>query len=237
MDETSEKLGHPSLIVFSGLDGAGKSTQIELLCGRLRACGLEPTVVWVRGGYTPMFSRLKAVVRRTGGRHVPPPGPGARRSEALGRSWLRRTWLVAALLDLAWLLAVRVRLLRRRGRIVLCDRYLSDSLIDFRLNFPAEQVERWWLWRAVERLVPRPDVAFLLLVPVAESERRSDLKGEPFRDGREVLSARLAHYRALALPRGCTMLDGSRPAPEIAAEIAAAVGLPAANDDAHQPAA
>jgi len=237
MDETPEQLACPSLIAFSGLDGAGKSTQIALLCDRLRAGGLEPAVVWVRGGYTPIFERLKSVVRRTGGRHVPPPGPGARRSEALRRGWLRRAWLVAALLDLGWLLAVQVRILRRRNRIVLCDRYLSDSLIDFRLNFPSEEVERWWLWRVVARLAPRPDVALLLLVPVAESERRSDLKGEPFRDSREVLSARLAHYRALALPAGCTMLDGSRPAAEVAAEIAAAVGLPAAEDDAHQPAA
>ena len=237
MNDTSQRVGPPSLIAFSGLDGAGKSTQIELLCARLRAGGLEPTVVWVRGGYTPIFERVKSVVRRAGGRHVPPPGPGARRSEALGRGWLRRLWLAAALLDLGWLLAVHVRILRRRNRIVLCDRYLGDSLIDFRLNFPGEQVERWWLWRAVARLTPRPDVAFLLLVPVAESERRSDLKGEPFRDSREVLSARLAHYRALALPSGCTMLDGSRPAAEIAAEIAAAVGLPVADDDAHQPAA
>ncbi|TMA59909.1 MAG: hypothetical protein E6J75_02215 [Deltaproteobacteria bacterium] len=206
MNDTSQRLGPPSLIAFSGLDGAGKSTQIELLCARLRAGGLEPTVVWVRGGYTPIFERVKSVVRRAGGRHVPPPGPGVRRSQALGRGWLRRLWLAAALLDL-------------------------------RLNFPGEQVERWWFWRAVARLTPRPDVAFLLLVPVAESERRSDLKGEPFRDSREVLSARLAHYRALALPSGCTMLDGSRPAAEIAAEIAAAVGLPVADDDAHQPAA
>jgi len=237
MDETSPKLGRQSLLTFSGLDGAGKSTQIELLRGRLRARGLETTVVWVRGGYTPIFSRLKGLARRAGGRHVPPPGPGERRSEAFGRPWLRRAWLVAALLDLMWLLAVRVRILRGRGRIVLCDRYLVDTLIDLRLNFPMEPVERWWLWRAVERLAPRPDAAFVLLVPVAESERRSDLKGEPFRDSREVLSARLAHYRALAPRSHCTILDGSQPAAEIAATIAAAIGLPPSNDDAHQSAA
>src|SRR5437879_6321361 len=174
MNDTSEMLGPPSLIAFSGLDGAGKSTQIELLCARLRAGGLEPTVVWVRGGYTPIFERVKSVVRRAGGRHVPPPGRGARRSEALGRGWLRRLWLVAALLDLGWLLAVHVRLLRRRGRVVLCDRYLGDSLIDFRLNFPGEQVERWWLWRAVAGLAARPGVGFLLLVTGGGWGARSD---------------------------------------------------------------
>ena len=237
MNETSSKLGPRWLLTFSGLDGAGKSTQIELLRGRLRARGLETTVVWVRGGYTPFFTRLKSLARRAAGRRLPPSGPGERRSEALGRPWVRRAWLAAALLDLAWLLGVRVRILRRRGRIVLCDRYLVDTLIDFRLNFLAEQVERWWLWRAVERLAPHPDATFVLLVPVAESERRSDLKGEPFRDSREVLSARLAHYRALAPRSQCTILDGSQPAAEIAATIAAAIGLPPSNADAHQSAA
>ena len=157
--------------------------------------------------------------------------------KALRRSWLRRAWLAGALLDVAWVLAVRVRLLRRRGRVVLCDRHLVDTLIDLRLNFPMEAVERWWLWRAVERLVERPEASFMLLVPVAESQRRSDLKGEPFRDAPDVLEARLAHYRALAASSRCTILDGSEPAADIAATIEATVGLPPVTDDAHQSAA
>ena len=237
MDDASEKRLRRSLIAFSGLDGAGKSTQIELLRRRLRDRGVETTVVWVRVGYTPAFSRLKSLARRLAGGHLPAPGPGKRRSAAFGRSWLRRAWLAGALLDVAWVLAVRVRLLRRRGRVVLCDRHLVDTLIDLRLNFPMEAVERWWLWRAVERLVERPEASFMLLIPVAESQRRSDLKGEPFRDAPDVLEARLAHYRALAASSRCTILDGSEPAADIAATIAATVGLPPVTDDAHQSAA
>jgi thymidylate kinase len=145
-------------------------------------------------------------------------------------------WLAAALLDLLFLLAVRVRWLRRR-RVVLCDRYLLDTLVDFRLNFPGDDVEHWWLWRALERLALRPDVAFVLLVPVAESRRRSDIKGEPFRDSPAVLAERLVHYRALAAPDRFTVLDGSRSVTEIADTIGAALGLPPARNDAHQPAA
>src|SRR2546425_10268437 len=107
-----------SLVTFSGLDGAGKSTQIDLLRARRGARGLETTVVWVRGGYTPILCRLKSLARRAAGRHLPPPGPGEQRRAALGRPWLRRAWLVAALVDLAWLVVVRVRILRRRGRVV-----------------------------------------------------------------------------------------------------------------------
>jgi thymidylate kinase len=224
-----------SLIVFGGLDGAGKSTQIDLLRARLAAAGARPAVVWVRGGYTPLFTRVKALARRIGGRRVPAPGRGAARTQAFTRPWLRRAWLVLALADLLLLLGLRVRLLRWRGRVVVCDRYLLDTRVDFRLNFPGEPVERWRLWRVVERLVPRADAAFLLLVPVAESERRSQAKREPFPDPAPVLAARLAQYQALGPASGYTILDGSRPVTEVAERIVAALGLPPT--DAYQPAA
>jgi thymidylate kinase len=230
----SVRVSH-SLIVFGGLDGAGKSTQIDLLRARLARAGLRPALVWVRGGYTPLFTRAKALARRLGGRRVPPAGRGAARTRALARPWLRRAWLVLALVDLLLLLAVRVRLLRWRGRVVLCDRYLADTRVDFRLNFPGEAVERWVLWRLVERLAPRPDAAFLLLVPVAESERRSQAKREPFPDPAPVLVQRLAQYQALGAAGGCMVLDGSRPVTEVAESIATALGLE--RTDAYQPAA
>jgi thymidylate kinase len=224
-----------ALIAFGGLDGAGKSTQIELLRTRLAAAGLRPAVVWVRGGYTPLFRRAKVLARRLSGSRLPAAGPGAARTRAFGRAWVRRAWLVLALVDLGLLLGVGVRLLRRRGRVVLCDRYLLDTRLDFRLNFPADGVERWGLWRLLERAVPRPDAAFLLLVPVAESERRSRAKQEPFPDPPSVLAARLAQYEALGASSGCIVLDGTRPAADVAARIADVLGLPESH--AYQPAA
>jgi thymidylate kinase len=224
-----------SLIVFGGLDGAGKSTQIELLRGRLAAAGARPAVVWVRGGYTPLFTRMKALARRIGGRRMPAAGRGDARTRAFTRPWLRRVWLALALIDLMLLLGLRVRLLRWRRRVVLCDRFLLDTRVDFRLNFPGERVEEWRLWRLVERLVPRPDAAFLLLVPVAESERRSRAKQEPFPDPAPVLAARLAQYQALGAAGGYTVLDGSRPVTEVAGRIVTVLGVHPT--DAYQPAA
>jgi len=214
------------LVTFSGIDGAGKSTQIELLMEHLRQEGRKPLYVWTRGGYTPLFEGLKVLLRRLPGRAVPPSGNNPQRAQVFSRGWVRRLWLVLALLDLLWLYGLQLRWWRWRGRAVVCDRYLWDTLIDFRLNFPHEQVERWWLWRLIVRIAPRPDAAFLLLVPVEESVRRSDVKGEPFREPPEVLAQRLAQYQALAQDGHWHVMDGRRPIPELAGEVLAVVQSP-----------
>ena len=212
--------GRQGLVVaFSGLDGAGKSTQIELLMDHLRRRGRKPIYVWTRGGYTPLFKGLKALLRRLPGRAVPPPGNNPQRAQAFSKGWVRRLWLVVALLDLLWLYGLQLRWWRWRGRAVVCDRYLWDTLIDFRLYFPQERVEHWWLWRCLVRAAPQPGAAFLLLVPVEESVRRSDVKGEPFCDPPEVLARRLAQYQALAQGGHWQVMDGRRPIPELEAEV------------------
>jgi thymidylate kinase len=218
----------PLLIAFSGLDAAGKSTQIALLMEHLRRNGHRPIYLWTRGGYTPLFERLKALLRRLPGRPVPPSGPSAQRAHALRKGWLRRLWLVIALLDLLCLYGVRIRWWHWRGRTVICDRYLWDTLIDFRLNFPQEAIERSWLWRLLALASPRPDVSLALLVPVAESIRRSDAKGEPFRDPPATLAARLAQYESLAAERHWNILDGRRPIDDLHAAIVSIVAGAAA---------
>lgn len=209
-----------TMIVFSGLDGAGKSTQIALLQATLRQRGYRCRYVWSRGGYTPMFELLKRVLRRAPGAALPPAGNTAQRAQAFGKPWLRRLWLVLALLDLLRIYGVQLRWWRRQGYAVICDRYLWDTLIDFRLNFPAERAEQWWLWKLLVWAAARPDAAFLLLIPVAESLRRSDIKGEPFRDSPEVLGQRLAQYQQLSQSGFWRVLDGSEPAQDLAAAIA-----------------
>src|SRR6185295_14678999 len=211
-----------SLITFSGLDGAGKSTQIQLLVRRLTELGLESIVLWTRAGYTPGCAAMKSLARRLAGRRLPAAGPSEQRSALLRRPWVRRIWLIVAFLDLVFSL-LRIRLLRHRGRIVMCDRYLDDSLIDFHLNFAFEQA---WLERLMAWIAPRPDAAFLLLIPVPESLRRSDVKREPFRDGENVLERRLGEYQRLADRGRYRVIDGTQGVEAIAVSIADAVGLP-----------
>lgn len=206
------------LIVFSGLDGAGKSTQLARVMQRLREAGIPSVQVWSRGGYTPGMEWLKQSVRRlTGKRMIPPAGAGARRSQSFSRPLIRRLWLSLAILDLWLLYGVWMRFQLWRGRCVVADRYWQDTLLDFHVNFPGEHVERWWLWKALVWCAPHPDVAVLLTIPVAESIHRSQVKREPFPTPPEQLERRSRHYEYWATQPDWTHFDG-RQSPEFLAE-------------------
>ena len=186
-----------SIIVFSGMDGAGKSTQIETLRSALVAAGRRPVTLWSRGGYTPGINLIKSLMRRgSAGKVVPESGPSQSRTQAFQRPLVRRTWLSLAMIDLMLLYGGWVRMQKWAGRDVICDRFLEDTALDFQINFPRESVGSWWLWRILKAVCPIPDHTFLLLISVEESQRRSKLKDEPFPDSADVLATRLAAYKA-----------------------------------------
>lgn len=112
------------LWVFSGIDGAGKTTQIERVERELATRGVRSRRVWARGGYTPLFMFAKSCLRRLRRGSLPPPGRSARREALLEAGWRRNLWLTIAIFDLALYYAVWVRGLRWMGFAVLSDRYL-----------------------------------------------------------------------------------------------------------------
>ncbi len=122
-------------------------------------------------------------------------------------------------MELLWLYVLQIRWWQYRGKDVICDRYIDDTLLDFQHNFAQEDVAHWWLWKTLCFLAARPRLYFLLLVPVEESVRRSQQKHEPFPDSVETLHWRLAQYERLAVRQQCLVIDGRRPLSEIAESI------------------
>jgi thymidylate kinase len=212
------------LIVLSGIDGAGKSTQTANLVKYLQGKDKCPVALWSRGGYTAGFSTLKRWLRRLRPGLVPPPGQNKQREAALGQGWVRRLWLSLALLDLMRVYGLNIRWWRWQGRTVICDRYLWDTLIDFRLNLPSENVEGWRLWRWLVHLSPRPDVSLLLMIPVEESLRRSQASGDAFPEPEERRRQRYAQYQELQQARRWSVaIDATRPVDQVWAEVRAAI--------------
>ena len=211
------------LITFSGIDCAGKSTQIARITETLTACGQKPVYLWSRGGYTPVFHAMKTVCRKIVGRKVLPSGRTENRTKAFRKGWVRSVWLTLAMLDLILVYGIYIRWLKLLGRTVVADRYLADTWIDFTLNFPGANFDRWPLWKILELITPKPDHAFLLFIPVEESLQRSKQKYEPFPDSEEVLRQRLEYYSGFSRTGNWHIIDCIRPLDAIADEIAATI--------------
>ncbi len=182
------------LLTFSGLDGAGKSTQICLLVDWFKNHGSKVICLWARGGYTPGFESLKRILRLLIRKGLPAQGKSVSRQKKLEQPWVARLWLTLAIIDLIFLWGGYLRLQRLRGHVVICDRYLDDTKLDFKQNFPQINFESMFVWRLMKWIIPKPDISILLWVPVEKSVERSLFKNEPFPDDPKTLQWRLSSY-------------------------------------------
>jgi thymidylate kinase len=210
-------------ITFSGIDGAGKSTQIELLKDHFHRQGVSTKYLWSRGGYTTLISTLKNVCRCLAGKRLPASGVSEQRDQMLRKGRVQKIWLSLAILDLIREYGIHVRWWLLRGRTVVCDRYLWDTLLDFKIAFPDVQVERWFLWKMLARLTPFPDVEFLLTIPLEESERRCKIKFDPFPDTPEQREQRYMLYQKYSKMGYWHIVDASRPIDDVFAGIVSEV--------------
>ena len=200
-------MGDPGrLIAFEGVEGSGKSTQLELLRRLLEERGREVVVTREPGG-TPAGERVRALV-------LDPAVVRHPRAEAL---------LFAA--ARAELVEAVIRPALERGAVVLCDRYLDSSLAyqggaRGLGRGPVEQVNRF----ATGGLLP--DLVVLLdLDPAAGLARRA-------RDPDRIEAQDLGFHRrvrdafrdlAAAEPGRFAVVDAAAPVEEVADQIRAAV--------------
>ena len=174
VDSRPPNCEQPILISFSGMDGSGKSTQIEALCCRLVDGGI-PVLRLAFWDHVVGLSKWRAAFShkflKSDGR-VGEPGKPARRNDKNNRAWyliLARSALY--LLDALNLRRVVGRARKSDARVIIFDRYIYDQLATLPLEHPmARTYARWVL-----RFVPKPDVAYLLdAEPEVARERKPE---------------------------------------------------------------
>lgn len=151
----------PLLVTFSGLDGAGKSTQIESLRERLAAAGLKIMQLAFWDDVVVGTRYREGFVHKVYGseKGIGAPDKPVNRRDKNMRAWyltcLRHTMY---LLDAISLRFVIGKALRSGTDVVIVDRYIYDELV----NLPLERSVTRSFVRLCAKLVPLPDIAYLL---------------------------------------------------------------------------
>jgi dTMP kinase len=186
------------IIVFSGLDGAGKSTQIGKLTDFYAGRSQKTYEFWSRGGYTPGFQLIKDCLKKLFKNRLPESGKSKERDSSFDNAAIRKAWLIFAIIDLIFYYSVYLRIKLWCGYNIICDRFILDTKIDFAIAYPNDKFENWLLWKILLLCSIKPNTHFLLLISVEESMKRSLLKFEPFPDSSEALEQRLSYYETYA---------------------------------------
>lgn len=224
------------LVTFSGLDGAGKTTQIDLL--RRALAEQRRTAEWLTMyDDVSVAARLRRTARRlipAGGPAPPRHGPsaaGGQRATLLRHDKNRSDRLTLALrrlvylFDLCYFLLVCRRPAVRRSNLLVMDRYFFDSLA----NLVAAGAGARGYVGCFLRMAPEPRLAILLDIDADEAYRRKREYPLPYLQLR-----RQAYLDIFTRVRHPLILDARRSAASLHQTIAA--GVEGLLDDRHRPA-
>lgn len=149
------------LISFSGIDGAGKSTQIDNLRNHLEQSGRTVQIITFWDDVATLKQFREGVGHKVfkGDKGVgSPEAPIHRRDKNVQSPLVNLSRLALYFGDALSLRGTVRRVTQSNADVVIFDRYLFDELANLKLSSAAIRT----YIRSVMRLVPRPDVSFIL---------------------------------------------------------------------------
>lgn len=191
----------PIVISFSGLDGSGKSTQIDNARTELSALGYRVKVLAFWDDVVVATRYRERFVHKVYGSEqgIGSPNKPVTRRDKNVRAW----YLNLARHGLYLLDAINLRRVLRKQRdgaaqIVIMDRYIYDEFA----NLPLRNVfSRFFIRMIAKHVVPQPDLALLLDAdPDAARARKPEYPLEFMRE------CRTWYYRLASLVGGVTII-------------------------------
>jgi thymidylate kinase len=149
------------IISFSGVDGSGKSTQIESLRCALHAAGLTTHLLAFWDNVVVGVKYREGFVHKVykSERGIGAPGKPVNRQDKNVRRWyLTIARHLLYLLDAINLRRIVAREKRSGADVIIFDRYIYDELSNLNLSNPVSSV----FVKFVHSFVPRPEIAYLL---------------------------------------------------------------------------
>lgn len=215
-------MGRNNLIVFTGIDGSGKTTQAELLIEGMNDDGIGVSYVWSRWKpflLRPIINRWKRNVSGDVNKAIQNSNYNkieGEKQKLLNNPLFRWLWLAAFFIDYGLQIFIKIRLKLFCNKLIISDRIFYDSIIDQAINLGKrkdrllDNLDTWWM----RLLFPRPDLVIFIDCPedIAFS-RKDDAPNIEYLENRRNL------YLELADRYGWVKLDGSLALEDIAVQI------------------
>jgi dTMP kinase len=186
------------LIAFEGLDQSGKQTQTELLRDRLTAGGRLVHLLSFPAYDTPIGAEIRRALH--GDREW---GADVMQLLYIANRYEAKPQIESALAG---------------GTILICDRYVASSIA----YGESHGLDASWL-REVQRLLPQPDLTFLLDIAPEVSARRKAEGRDKYERDLALLGRVRDSYTRQAAAHGWVRLDADRDRDLVAGEVFDAV--------------
>jgi len=148
------------LICFTGIDGTGKTTHATKIIERFKSMGIPSQYVWCNWDPKISLPFMAFIYLIT----------GYRRKNYHKNRILRKIWNYIVIIDFLYIYLFKVKIPLLIGKNVICDRYIYDTIAD--LIYDRLYNER--ASKILLKLIPKPDLIFMLDVPEEISILRKD---------------------------------------------------------------
>lgn len=211
-----------NLVVFTGIDGSGKTTQAKLLVDKLKQ--EQKDVVYIRNKWEPFI--LRPLIRRwkrsqnkgLNDLSLKPDDIKEKKQVLLGNPFFRFLWLIAFFLDYGLQIFFKIRFRIHKPDILVSDRIFYDSVIDQAINLGErknvllDRLDSFWM----KILFPVPDLVFYVDCPEDVAFKR---KQDEYTPNIEYLVDRRKLYLSLSGKYKWIQIDGTLAVNDIAVNI------------------
>jgi thymidylate kinase len=200
MDGTSDRRSSPIIITFSGIDGAGKTTQISNLCSFLGQAGVKFRLVkfWDEVASLASCRESLSLSLFKGDPGVgTPEKPVNRRDKNVQSPFLNVARIFLYFLDTVSLRSLVTK--SENCEVLIFDRYFYDELS----NLPFRDSVLRHLTRLFSKSAPHPDVAFVIdAEPETARARKPEYPLEFLRRNRDAYLALSEIAGLVVVPAG-----------------------------------